>query len=123
MAATFFSNIVSTHLRNDLHAYKINFSDVLSDSSSIPKQYLDRKVHFFCFLKCPIWHNQGVEFKVWASTLFNCCSHRFLVDLQFIFYLHYGVLLNGCNKNVKEPSFHFCSIFHPHFFNKKNFAS
>ena len=45
-----FSDIFSTRLRNDLHDFKINSSDILFQSSSIavyPNQYLGGKLLLF----------------------------------------------------------------------------
>ena len=56
ISAILFTIIVSTHLRNDLHAFKINSSDILFHSSSI--EVLSEPIfgwfHLFCFLKRPI---------------------------------------------------------------------
>ena len=54
--AVIFSIIVSTRLRNDFYVFKIDSTDILFYSSPIAvlNQYLDGKIHLFCFLKNPI---------------------------------------------------------------------
>ena len=56
MATIFFSIIVSTHLWNELHAFKINSSDILFPSFSIAvlsESIFGWEVEFVLFSKMP----------------------------------------------------------------------
>ena len=62
MATVFFSIIVSTHFQNDLHACKINSSDILFHSSSIAIVGLEvafvfSKIYIYIWT-CIKWNSQ-----------------------------------------------------------------
>ena len=111
--------VVSTCLRNDLHAFKINSSDILFHSSSIAvlsEPIFGREVAFvlFCLLKYPYSIIKGLwsglkscliavlTVFLWTFNSLAC----FLIDVV-------GSFLITLVRIVKKPSFRF--LFNPSF--------
>ena len=101
--------IKSTRLRNDLHAFKKNFPDILFHSSSITvliEPILGWEVAFVLFSKTPPHIGQSRGLRTGLYSCLICYPHSFLVDFQFITELSYFLTA------VKKPLFVFCSVPH-----------